>query len=400
MGDASKDSGAIPRAGLRVIVPLGTAQLIAWAASYYLPAILAQPIARDLGLQSSFVFGALSGALAITGLLGPSIGAFIDRLGGRNVLVASNLLLALGLVILGMANGVAMLLIAWAVLGVGMAAGLYEPAFATLTRLYGLAARRPITGITLVAGFASTVGWPATAWLDAHYGWRAACFAWAAAQIVLALPLNLMVPRVTGPVPHHPEPETAENGEGASEFKLMAAVAFVFATTGFVTSGLSALMPAILMRTGTEAGAAILASTFVGPAQVVARIVEAKWLIRYHPLISTRIAALLHPLGAAVLFAGGPPMAGAFTIFYGAGNGILTIARGTLPLALFGPLGFGRRLGFIALPARVSGAIAPLLLGVMLDLWGGAVIVLTTVLSLAAFVVLMSMRGRPGPSEV
>lgn len=385
---------AFPHAGLRVIVPLGTAQLLAWASSYYLPAILAQPIARDLGLSPSFIFGALSGALAIMGLLGPSIGAVIDRLGGRNVLVASNLLLASGLIILGMANGVAMLIAAWAVLGVGMAAGLYEPAFATLTRLYGFAARRPITGITLVAGFASTVGWPATAWVDAHYGWRGACFAWAAAQIVLALPLNLMVPRVTGPVPHHPEPEIAENGGGASEFRLMAAVAFVFATTGFVTSGLSALMPAILMRTGTEAGAAILASTFVGPAQVVARIIEAKWLISYHPLISTRLAALLHPLGAAALLAGGPPMAGAFAILYGAGNGILTIARGTLPLALFGPLGFGRRLGFIALPARVSGAIAPFLLGVMLDLWGGAVIVLTTVLSFAAFAALMSMRGR------
>lgn len=386
-------------AGLRVIVPLGSAQLIAWAASYYLPAVLAEPIARDLGLQPSFIFGALSGALAITGILGPSVGSIIDRVGGRNVLALSNILLAGGLVLLANAHGVVSLAAAWTLLGVGMAAGLYEPAFASLTRLYGFAARRPITGITLIAGFASTVGWPATAWLDAHYGWRAACLVWAAAQLLLALPLNLMIPRVTGPVPVRPAADDAEEADvGGSEFRLMAAVAFVFATTGFVASGLSALMPALLMRTGTEAGAAILASTLVGPAQVVARIVEAQWLIRYHPLISARLATLMHPAGAVAMLAGGPLTAGIFATFYGAGNGILTIARGTLPLALFGPLGFGKRLGFIALPARVSGAIAPFLLGVMLDWWGGGVIVLTSVLSLAAFVVLMLMQGRAGPN--
>jgi MFS family permease len=386
-------------AGLRVIVPLGSAQLIAWAASYYLPAVLAEPIARDLGLQPSFIFGALSGALAITGLLGPLVGSMIDRAGGRNVLAVSNLLLAAGLVLLANAHGIASLIAAWALLGVGMAAGLYEPAFASLTRLYGFAARRPITGITLIAGFASTVGWPATAWLDARYGWRTACLVWAAAQVLLALPLNLMIPRVTGPVPVRPAQDDAEEADvGGSEFRLMAAVAFVFATTGFVASGLSALMPALLMRTGTDAGAAILASTLVGPAQVVARIVEAQWLIKFHPLISTRLATLMHPAGAIAMLTGGPLTAGVFAAFYGAGNGILTIARGTLPLALFGPLGFGRRLGFIALPARVSGAIAPFLLGVMLDWWGGGVIILTCALSLAAFVVLMMMSGRPQPN--
>jgi hypothetical protein len=284
-----------------------------------------------------------------------------------------------------------------------MAAGLYEPAFATLTRLYGFAARRPITGITLIAGFASTVSWPVTAWIEARHGWRAACFFWVIANIALALPLNLMIPRVTGPLPAHDATHDATDGDrtadgdGRPVIWLMVGVAFVFATTGFVSSGISALLPAMLIRTGTEANAAIIASMFVGPAQVVARIIEAKWLIRYHPLISTRLASVLHPVGTVALLAGGPAMAGVFAILYGAGNGILTIARGTLPLALFGPHGFGRRLGYLALPARASGAVAPFVLGLLLDLWGGGVFIMTTVLSLMALAALMMMRGRRYP---
>ena len=160
-----------------VVGALGTAQTLAWGSSYYLPAILADPIAQGLGLSRTTVFALFSGALLLSAVLGPAVGRAIDNRGGRGVLALSNLVLATGLVLLSVAQGFVTLALAWAVLGVGMAMGLYDPAFATLTGLYGRAARGPITGITLIAGFASTVGWPLSAFLDAQFGWRTACLA-------------------------------------------------------------------------------------------------------------------------------------------------------------------------------------------------------------------------------
>ena len=179
-----------------VVAALGTAQTLAWGSSYYLPAILADPIAQGLGLSRTAVFGLFSGALLVSAVLGPSVGRAIDNRGGRGVLTLSNLVLAAGLVLLGIAQGFVTLAVAWAVLGVGMAMGLYDPAFATLTGLYGRAARGPITGITLIAGFASTVGWPLSAFLNAQFGWRTACFVWGALHIVIGPPLNrFLIPR-------------------------------------------------------------------------------------------------------------------------------------------------------------------------------------------------------------
>jgi MFS family permease len=136
-----------------VVAALGTAPTLAWGSSYYLPAILADPIAANLRLSRTAVFGVFSGALLVSALLGPTVGRAIDQHGGRGVLAISNLVLAAGLVLLGTAQGILTLTIAWTFLGVGMAMGLYDPAFATLTGLYGRAARGPITGITLIAGF-------------------------------------------------------------------------------------------------------------------------------------------------------------------------------------------------------------------------------------------------------
>jgi enamine deaminase RidA (YjgF/YER057c/UK114 family) len=145
---------------LPVILAVGTTQTLAWASSVYLPAILADPIAHDLMVSANWLFGAYSAALAVAAVLGPRVGRKIDRVGGRPVLSLSNLMLAVGLGLLGLAQSVPLLVIAWLVLGVGMGYGLYDAAFGALGRIYGKAARGPITGITLIAGFASTIGWP------------------------------------------------------------------------------------------------------------------------------------------------------------------------------------------------------------------------------------------------
>src|ERR1043165_6761065 len=184
---------------LPIILALGTTQTLAWASSYYLPALLADPIGRDLGISSNWIFAAFSASLVVSAILGPRIGRQIDLVGGRSVLCISNLTLAAGLALLGFAYSIPVLIIAWLLLGVGMGMSLYDAAFGALGRIYGDAARRSITGITLIAGFASTVGWPLTALGLETIGWRNTCFAWAAAHILIGLPINLwMLPAVKG----------------------------------------------------------------------------------------------------------------------------------------------------------------------------------------------------------
>jgi len=323
--------------------------------------------------------------------LGPAIGKAIDRRGGRSVLVLSNFVLAAGLVELALTQRSVGLAAAWAVLGIGMALGLYDAGFATLTALYGREARGPITGITLIGGFASTVGWPLSALLNDHFGWRGACLGWAALNIFVCLPIN----RLLIPLPAPSAPAAVPETTAPPPANGMAVLAFVFGAAGFATGAMAAHLPRLLEMSGATATAAIFAASLMGPAQVAARLFEFGVLKRRHPLVSTRLALMMHPLGAAVLGVVGAPAAAAFALLHGAGNGLLTISRGTLPLALFGPAGYGLRTGIIAAPARVTTAVAPLLFGLLLNAMGPAALVVSGGLSFAALASLALLRMRP-----
>jgi MFS family permease len=387
------ESAAFPRSRRFVVVALGTAQTLAWASSYYLPAILADPIGASIGVPRSWVFGAFSAALLIAAFAGPAVGRIIDRHGGRGVLVLSNIVLAAGLAVLAGATGPIGLFAAWTVLGIGMSLGLYDAGFAALTTLYGHNARGPITGITLFAGFASTVSWPLSTVLNDTLGWRETLLVWAALNLVIGLPLNLSLP-VPARQAHHPD--SAGPSVGWRPHKEMFLLAFVFAAVWFVTGSMAAHLPRLLERAGASSVQAIAASALVGPAQVAARLVEFVVLRRSHPLVSARIAALLHPIGAAIFAVIGAPAAVAFALFYGAGNGLLTIARGTVPLAVFGPYGYGERTGLLGAPARAAQAVAPLLFGLLLDAMGASVIIVSVALCLASFVALLCLdASRP-----
>ena len=374
-----------------VVTALGTSQTLAWASSYYLPAILADPISAGIGVQRSWVFAAFSASLLIAAFAGPVVGRIIDRHGGRGVLVLSNLVLATGLVILAVANGPLGLFAAWGVLGVGMALGLYDAGFATLTALYGHEARGPITGITLFAGFASTVSWPLSAYLNDALGWRETCLIWAALNLVLGLPLNRLLLPIPAKKTHSLHP--AGLPVGWKPYKEMFLLAFIFAAAWFVTGSMAAHLPRLLERWGATPVQAIAAAALVGPAQVAARLAEFLLLRRIHPLVSARIAAVLHPIGAVLLAVAGPSAAAVFTVFYGAGNGLLTIARGTVPLAIFGPHGYGERTGVLGAPARAAQAFAPFLFGLLLDTMGTSVILVSAGLCLSALAALLCLRA-------
>jgi predicted MFS family arabinose efflux permease len=378
-----------------VVVLLGSAQTLSWASTYYLPAVLATPMARDLGLSPVWIFAAFSGALIVSALVGPWAGARIDRLGGRELLLASNIVFALGLATLAIMQGPALLCVGWLLMGIGMGIGLYEAAFATLTGLYGRDARSPITGVTLIAGFASTVGWPLSAWMASEIGWRGACAGWAAAQVLIALPLNALLP--TGVQPKPVAASATGDSTGNSPRWTMWLLAYVFAVTLFCSTALATHLPRLLEAAGATTVVAIAAGALIGPAQVAARIAEFGLLRRVHPLISARIAALGHPLAVAALLLVGSPAAYAFTILHGAGNGVMTIAKGTLPLAIFGPAGYGLRQGVLSAPARVLQAFAPVIFGFALERWGAQAIWLTGVAGFSAFLALLLVkRHSPG----
>lgn len=357
------------------------------------------PIAKTLDIAPTLFFGIFSGALLLSAAIGPMVGQLIDRHGGRAVLTASSLVLATGLVLLALSHGVASLAVAWAVLGFGMAMGLYDPAFAALTRLYGRDARASITGITLIAGFASTLGWPASAWFEHAFGWREACLIWAGLNLFLAMPLNwLVIPSA------EPLPPPTQASAGAEEVEpargTMAILAFYFSATRFVSGALSAHLPGLLQGAGASEIAAIAAAALVGPAQVGARLVEFGLLRSFHPLMSARVAAILHPIGAGFLAFLGPAGAMVFAVFHGAGNGLITIAKGTLPLAIFGPAGYGLRTGLLSVPTRIAESSAPLLFGLLLDRIGVEAVLLSAGLSLAAFASLWLLRPRAVPPAV
>lgn len=349
-------------------------------------------MAAELGLATAWIFTAFSTGLLLSAVFGPAAGRLIDVHGGRRVLPASNLVFAAGLALLGLSSGVISLFAAWLVIGIGMSAGLYEAAFSTLAGIYGRDARRSITGITLIAGFASTVCWPLSAYMDITIGWRATCYVWAAAHLLIGLPINLLLPpgRRQETAPQAASTETSGN----SRLFVMIGLSFVFGATWFCSTAMAAHLPRVLQESGASLAAAVAAAALVGPAQVGARVLEFWLMRRAHPIVSARIASLAHPVGAAGLVAFGSPAATAFSVIHGAGNGVMTISMGTLPLALFGAAGYGLRQGLLMAPARFFSASAPFLFDLLLARYGTSALAVTGALGVAAFTVLMLLPVR------
>ena len=383
------ETALVPKTPSRavVITALGVTQIFAWGASYYLPAVLAAPIAADTGWSLTWVVGGLSLGLLTAGLVSPWVGRGIAARGGRPVLAVSAGLLATGLLAVALAHSLPAFLLAWVVIGLGMGAGLYDPAFATLGRLYGERGRSAITTLTLFGGFASTVCWPLSAFLDAHLGWRGTCLAYAVFQLVAALPIYLFV------LPREPQRpvSTARTGDasaiaaprpGAVRPGLFLLLAATITLASVISTVLSVHLLTVLQAKGFALAAAVSLSALVGPAQVTARAIEMA-IARYHHPIWTKLAATsLVTAGIAALWVGGPLITLAL-VLYGAGIGLESIARGTLPLAIFGPERYPIIMGRIAMPSLIAQAAAPSIGALLLEA-GGANGALVTFLALAS----------------
>jgi MFS family permease len=355
-----------------VITALGVTQILAWGSSYYLLAVLAGPIAADTGWPLSLVVGALSLGLVVAGLASPKIGRLIQDRGGRPVLMGSAVLIAAGQGVLAVAPDVLVYGVGWLLLGLGMGAGLYDAAFATLGRLYGLGGRHAITTLTLFGGFASTVCWPLSAFLVDQLGWRGACATYAAAQLLVAFPIYAFaLPResaVARPVVHPQGPHPSSKHARAAGF-LFVAVATSITISAMISATLSVHLLTILQSRGLELGAAVALGALVGPCQVGARAIE-MGLSRFHHPIWTKVASVTCVLVGVLGLALDIPIVAVALVFYGAGIGLESIARGTVPLALFGPDRYAELMGRIAFPSLVAQAIAPTIAAIGLQRTG------------------------------
>jgi hypothetical protein len=374
----------------QVIAAIGIAQILAWGSSYYLLAVLAGPIARDTGWAYAWVVGGVSLGLLVAGLVSVPVGRRIEARGGRGVLGASAVLLAAGLTAMAAAPTLPVYLAAWLLIGAGMGAGLYDAAFATLGRLYGATARRAITALTLWGGFASTLCWPLSAWLLDSVGWRGACLVYAGLHLGITLPLVLLaIPRR---MPARSLPSAAEAGPPVSlpRGPIIWLLAAILTTAATIAAIWSVHLITLLEAHGLSLAAAVSLGALVGPAQVGARVFEMASGGRHHPIWTLAAAAVLIAVGLTLLWSGAGLVAGAL-IAYGAGNGIWSIARGALPLALFGPDGYAALMGRLAAPALVAQAAAPMLGAAVFARLGGET--LLGILAILALVNLAAVLG-------
>jgi hypothetical protein len=349
----------------RMTVAIGFTQTLAWATTFYVPATMVGVASADLGVSPTVLLGGFSLALLVTGLMSPWVGRRIDRLGGRGVLAMSSVVTALGLCLMAAVPHAVGWYAAWVLVGVGMAMGLYDAAFGTVGRLLGAGAKPSIVGVTLMAGFASTIGWPAGTWLAAHVGWRVALGGYALLHVLVLLPIILIFVPTAEPV------ELVEKRDVAAAAPVAPRAFFLLATYFTLRAAINAVVMVhaltILGGMGFGAAAAVWAATLIGPAQVGSRILDWFFGRGLDPMVTGVVSAVLLPAAVVALLAGLP--AAAFTLLYGLSNGILTINRGTLPLHVFGPEGYAALIGRLALPALLASAVAPTLVAPMIAAW-------------------------------
>ncbi len=355
----------------RAVPVLGVTQILSWGTIFYTPVLILPLVAADRDWSIAFVMGGFSVGLLVAGLVAPYVGRSIDRFGGHVTMTIGSLIGATGLVLVVHAASKPAYLAVWMVLGVAMAANLYDSAFASLGRIFGAAARRPITALTLIGGFASTVSWPATHFLIEGYGWRGTYLIYAALLVFVSAPLHAFaLPRG-----RHAADTVAQRTSSVAETVLpshglpFVLVASAFAAYAFVPSGLSAHLLAIFDRAGIDAGTVVWIGALFGPAQVGARLIEFAFGRNLHPLWVARfaLATLLCAFVMLAVLGISAPVAAAFALLFGGANGLVTITRGAVPLALFGASGYGRLMGRLAGPFLLMQAAAPLVMAFVVE---------------------------------
>ncbi len=354
-----------------IITGLGITQIIGWGTTYYALGALSQDIATETGWSKALIFGAFSAALLVSGMISPWAGRFIDRRGGRKLMMSGSLLSALGLGVIGVFPHPVTYVAGWLVLGVAMRLSTYDAAFASLAQITGAGARRAISYLTLFGGLASTVFWPLSHVLSVNVGWSNAMLVYAALHLLICLPIHAAV---LGAAKGEKAGAVVEDDDhaplqGVTRSRAMALFAAIVAFNGLVFSSISAHVVPLFEGLGFAGGEAVTMAALIGPSQVASRIGEIMLGKKLKAVHLGLIAFGMLPVALAVFAIGGFTATAAlvFAVLYGASNGLVTIAKGAVPLVLFGRKGYGEVLGVIAAPNLVLNAAAPLLFALLLS---------------------------------
>ena len=373
---------------------MGFTQILAWSSTFYLPAVLANLIAKDTGWSLTLVIAGLSWGFIVTGICSPKVGRFIEQFGGRKALSIGSIFFAVGLICLGLSTHLLIYYFAWTMLGIGMAFGLYDAAFSTLGRLLGKDAKTAIVGVTLLGGLASTIGWALIVFLEGLYGWRISCFILALFHLLLGLPLHyFLLPREEQGTETHAKELNNQTTVHKEDNRLFMLVAAILTVQSFVVATISVHLLSMLKTIGFSVSTTLAIGMMIGPAQIIARLLEFSLFRNLHPSLSSRLGVLISFFGLFFLFADGYVLALLGAALYGAGNGILTIIRGTLPLALFGQEGYAIRMGLLGRPIMIALAFGPLISAFILEKWG--INILLIILTALVFITLLGTLKLP-----
>ena len=379
--DAEVGAGAwLRQPATHAILALGITQIIAWGTTLYALGVLGKPIAEDTGWSQSLVFGGLTIGLLVSAAVSTLVGRGIDRRGGRAVMGLGSLLMAAGLVLLALAQSPAAYLLAWAFLGLAMRMCLYDAAFAALVQVTPSRGRRAISYLTLFGGFASSVFWPIAHLLNAAYGWRLTLLIFAAINLLVCMPLNwLGLGRRESPTQADDvDISTPASASGAPPLqgpaRTMAMLLFgaIVAASAIVFGAMAAHLVPVLEASGLAAATAVWIASLKGVAQVAGRVWDLTLARKWHPIDVGRVSIAITPLSFLVLMLGGAHFLAAltFTLLFGISNGLVTIMRGAVPLALFGTHGYGEVLGILATPYLVLAALAPAAFALVVEAYG------------------------------
>lgn len=383
----------------RLVVWLSLAQLVTWGSVFYTFALLLEPVERELGLtraQSSLAF---SLALLAEGVFAYPVGRWIDRGHERAVMTGGSLAIAAGLLLHSQVRSVEGFYAAWALLGAALAATLYTPVFAVVTRRFPDDFRRAIITLTFLGGLASSVFIPLTAWLIAGWGWRHALLALAALHLLLCVPLHAICLRDAPPAAPAPVRSPTEHSPAAllrsAPFLLIGV--FVIGMMA-VTAAVPPHLISLLREAGLQEAWVIAIPASIGVIQVAGRLLLYVFEHRFDLHLANRLIPFLLPLALAALVAGAAhPAAGVlFVLLYGLGNGMLTIVKGTAIAQYVSRAHVASLNGALGLPTALARSIAPLLLGLMWTReagyrWG---LLLLVVVALAAAVALIMAQRR------
>lgn len=380
----------------RAIVCLGLTQLVGWGVTFYLIGALGPAMAADLGWNAATVYGGFSAAIVVMAMVSPLAGLAVDRWGGHRVMPAGAVVAALGCALLAAAHGLALYYLAWIALGIGMRLCLYDAAFASLARAAGPTARRPMSQITLLGGLASTVMWPVGHALAGWLGWRGAVLAYGALALS-TLPLYLALPRERYAAPAGARDKAATGlARSLGERRLAGALYVLIAMlTNFLAAGNAAHLISLLSGLGLAAAAAVSVAALWGVGQFAARLADVALGSRLHPLTLTLAVGTVLPLCflLALLSGGNLYATAAYALLYGACNGLLTITRGTLPLALFDFRSYGTLVGALLIPSFLLTATAPVAYAYLVESHGARGAMAVSVgLAAAIFAAALALR--------